>query len=184
MKKFTKHVKSTSIKRNLPLQIEKPSFSKKQSKSFSPYKACNTVKHLICVTPDGMICYLTKAFGGRSSDLAITKACKLQKALKKEYSVMADRGFKGIDTVLLQKGMQLFRPPSASSTSMSKAEVKLTKQIASLRIHVEWAINRIRNFNMCKPHVTLDHNSVKHIDDIVAIAAGLCNIQQELIKTN
>lgn len=202
MKKFLKYVKMKSIKTNLPLsfrrnyndigfildcfetQIERPSYSKKQAKSFSPYKACNTVKNLVCITPDGMICYLSKSFGGRSSDLAITTACKLQKALKKKLSVMADRGFKGIDTVLLQNGMKLFRPPSASSDkTMSKAEVRLTKQIASLRIHVERAINRVRSFNMCKPHVTLDHNLIKHIDDIVVIVGGLCNMQQQLIKS-
>lgn len=102
-----------------------------------------------------------------------------------EFSVMADRGFKGIETVLIQKGSKLFRPPSATKDQkMTKGEVKMTKQIASLRIHVERSINRIRDFKMCKPHVTLDTNLVKYIDEVVKIACGLSNIQQQLIKTN
>lgn len=94
---------------------------------------------------------------------------------------MADRGFKGIETVLLQKGYKLFRPPA--SQPMMKKDVRLTKQIPSLPIHVERAINRVRDFNMCKPHVTLDNKFIKYIDDIVKIACGLSNIQQQLIKT-
>lgn len=194
-----KYVKPGSIKRNLPLsfrqnfykvgfiidcfeiQIERPSRPTKQAKSFSKYKGCNTIKYLLCVTPDGMICYVSKGFGGRSSDLAITTACKLNKSLRAKFSVMADRGFKGVESVLLQKGSKLYRPPSASNSKMSKAEVKLTKQIASLRIHVERAIKRIRDFSMCKPHVTLHTSLVKHVDD--TIACGLSNIQQQLIKT-
>lgn len=202
IKKFLKYVKPASIKRNLPLsfrrnfsrigfildcfeiQIERPSKPKKQSKSFSQYKGCNTIKYLVCVTPDGMICYISKGFGGRSSDLAITTASKLRKALRAKFSVMADRGFKGIESVLLQKGSKLYRPPSTSNGKMSKPDVKLTKQIASLRIHVERAINRIRDYKMCKPHVAVDNNLVKHIGDVVNIACGLSNIQQQLIKTN
>lgn len=66
---------------------------------------------------------------------------------------------------------------------MMKKDVRLTKQIPSLPIHVERAINRVRDFNMCKPHVTLDNKFTKYIDDIVKIACGLSNIQQQLIKT-
>ncbi|KAJ6647924.1 hypothetical protein Bhyg_03148 [Pseudolycoriella hygida] len=128
--------------------------------------------------------FISKSFGGRSSDLAITTACKLQKSLRQKYSVMADRGFKGIHTILLQKGFKLFRPPSSSGAKMTKAEVKVTKQIASLRIHVERSINRIRKFSMCKPHVTLNHNLIKYFDNVVLIAAGLSNVQTQLIKTN
>lgn len=202
LKKFMKCIKPASIKRNLPLsfrrnykdigfildcfeiQIEKSNSPKKQSKSWSTYKSCNTVKYLICVTPDGLISYVSLGYGGRSSDLVITTGCKLQKVLRANLSVMADRGFKGIETVLLQKGSKLFRPPSKTSQQMTKKDVRLTKQIASLRIHVERAISRVRDFNMCKPHVTLDNKLTKYIDHVVKIACGLSNIQQQLIKTN
>lgn len=120
VKKFIKYAKPTSIRRNLPMsfrrnfsrvgfildcfenQIERPSWPKKQSKTFSKYKGCNTIKYLLCVTPDWLICYVSKGFGGRSSDLAITTACKLHKSLRAKMSVLADRGFKGIESVLLK----------------------------------------------------------------------------------
>ncbi|KAG4076576.1 hypothetical protein HA402_005970 [Bradysia odoriphaga] len=201
LKKFMKYAKPKTIKRNLPIsfrrnldgigaildcfeiQIERPSKPKKQAKSWSPYKSCNTVKYLVCVTPDGLIYYVSCGYGGRSSDLIITTSCKLHKSLKSKYIVMADRGFKGIENFLIKKGSKLFRPPSATSSQMSKRDVKLTKQIASLRIHVERSIGRIRDFNMCKPHVTLDAKLVKHINIVVKIACGLANLQHLLIKT-
>lgn len=201
--KFLKYMRPQSIKRNMPLgfrrnynqigfildcfeiQIEKPTLiPTKQAQSYSSYKACNTVKYLACVTPDGLFCYVSRAYGGRTSDIAITTCSKFRKVLRKKFPVMADRGFKGIESFLIQNGTKLFRPPSVTSEKMTKAEVRLTKQIASLRIHVERAINRVRDFNMCKPHVTLDSNLVKCIDSVVKIACGLSNVQQQLIKTN
>lgn len=116
--------------------------------------------------------------------MAITTCSKLKKTFRAKFFVLADRGFKGIESYLIQNGTKLFRPPSVTSEKMTKAEVRVTKQIASLRIHVDRAINRVRDFNMCKPHVTLDVNLVKHIDSVVKIACGLSNIQQQLIKTH
>lgn len=76
LKKFLKYAKVKSIKRNLPIsfrrnykhvgfildcfetQIERPSLPKKQAKSYSKYKCCNTLKNLLAVTPDAPICYV------------------------------------------------------------------------------------------------------------------------------
>lgn len=115
--KFLKYMKPQSIKRKMPLgfrrnynqiglildcfeiQIEKLSLASKQSKSYSKYKSCNTVKYLACITPDGLFCYVSRGFGGRTSDMAIITCSKLKKTFRAK--VLADRGFKGIESYLI-----------------------------------------------------------------------------------
>ena len=58
---------------------------------------------------------------------------------------MADRGFQ-IQEDLLLRYCNLQVPPGARTNSQTtKKEVKKTKEFANLRIHVERAINRIKN---------------------------------------
>ena len=69
-----------------------------------------------------------------------------------------------------------------TGAKMSKVEAKLTKQIASLRIHIERVIRRLREFRMLKPHACINTKYVKVLDDIIIIACALINTQDSLIK--
>ena len=64
---------------------------------------------------------------------------------------------------------------------MSNENVINTKRIASLRIHVERSIGKIRNFSILKTHSILPSSAFTNIDDFLIIAA-LSNIQTNLIK--
>lgn len=96
---------------------------------------------------------------------------------------MADRGFKHIEQYVKKSGITLVRPPSVEKGSqMTKSEAKETKQIASLRIHIERVIRRVREFYMLRPHACLNFNFVKILDDVIIIACALINLQDSLIK--
>lgn len=104
--------------------------------------------------------------------------------LPEKCALMADRGFKQIQSILDKKNIELVRPPSVLSQQKSKKEeVLLTKRIASLRIHVERVIRRIREFSLLEAHSTLDHNIMPYIDSVIIIAAALINLQDPVIKT-
>uniref|UniRef100_A0A8D8QTW0 THAP-type domain-containing protein n=1 Tax=Cacopsylla melanoneura TaxID=428564 RepID=A0A8D8QTW0_9HEMI len=108
------------IKRNLPIafranfsnvqsiidcfeiQIEKPSDPTFQALTWSDYKKCNTLKYLISSTPDGFINFISKGYGGRASDVQIVEDSKYLEMLKPNMCVMADRGFKSLDAVLVK----------------------------------------------------------------------------------
>lgn len=93
----------------------------------------------------------------------------------------ADRGFKHIASTLLEKNCILVRPPTVlSDAKISKADVKLTKQIASLRIDIERII-RIREFYMLKPHPCINTRLIAVLNDAVLIAAALVNLQEPII---
>ncbi|GBP30849.1 hypothetical protein EVAR_91590_1 [Eumeta japonica] len=122
-------------------------------------------------------------YGGRITDTCLVEQCDFIRCLQPGMYVMADRGFKHVEQYLRKEGVQLVRPPSVTTgAKLSKSEVRETKQIASLRIHVERVIRRLREFNMLKPHACVNHNLVKVLDDVITIACGLVNIQDSLIK--
>jgi hypothetical protein len=165
------------------IQIEKASNPVMQSRSWSQYKSCNTLKYLIACCPNGFISFISKGIGGRVSDKAITELSRFADILPPRAVVLADRGFKGIETLLSQRHVKLLRPPSVSSKETpTKMEVIQTKVIASLRIHVERVIRRIREFAFLKPHSVVNHNHVKYVDEAVLIACGLVNLQGNIIK--
>ncbi|XP_046976563.1 uncharacterized protein LOC124542681 isoform X1 [Vanessa cardui] len=167
----------------LEIEVQKPSKSVNQALTWSDYKKTNIIKYLISCTPNGLVNYVSPGFGGRTTDTCLVESCDFVHTLEKGMCIMADRGFKHVEQFLLKSGVQLVRPPSVQSgVKLSKLEAKLTKQIASLRIHVERVIRRLREFNMLKPYACVNINFLKILDDIVTIACALINLQDSLIK--
>lgn len=119
-----------------------------QSLTFSNYKNHNTIKFLIGITPAGAISYVSEAWGGRVSDRQLTEECGLLDLLEPGDSVMADKGFTIAD-LLEKRGCTLNIPPFRGNTiQFTTEDVHETQEIASLRIHVERKIGRVKNFHI------------------------------------
>lgn len=165
------------------IEIQKPTDAFYQALTWSDYKKCNTAKYYIVVTPCGLCIFISQGYGGRASDLSIIQNCGFLKVIPKGSVVMADRGFKGIDEELHNIGCELFRPPSVeANVQLSEADVILTKEIASLRIHVERAIERIRNFRFLDKHACVNSYLMDCLDDAVTVVAAITNLQSPIIK--
>lgn len=94
---------------------------------------------------------------------------------------MADRGFT-IRDILNNVGVELNIPPFLENRGQLPAsEVKAGRQIASLRIHVERAIGRIKNYRILKG--TLPLSLARLVNQIVCICAWLTNFQTVLVPT-
>ena len=127
--------------------IEKPANPDVQASTWSNYKSTNTLKLLVGVTPNGVISFLSNLWGGRISDKELTKRSKLLEKLEHGDSIMADRGF-DIGSVM-PEGTNVNIPPFLGSRPQFEAdELVATRRIASLRIHVERAMERIKNFRI------------------------------------
>nr|XP_018912003.1 PREDICTED: uncharacterized protein LOC109040488 isoform X1 [Bemisia tabaci]XP_018917656.1 PREDICTED: uncharacterized protein LOC109044404 isoform X1 [Bemisia tabaci] len=160
------------------IHIQQLSDPEHQSLTWSEYKKNNTVKYLVSTTPDGFINFISKGYGGRASDSEIVSQSGLLDMLQKNTVVMADRGFKQIEVELHKRNCSLIRPPSVEGgVKMSKDEIKETKIIASLRIHVERVIGRLRGYALLDPRACFNHNFIGIIDHAVIIAAALSNLQ-------
>ncbi|KAL4717677.1 hypothetical protein ACJJTC_000826 [Scirpophaga incertulas] len=165
------------------IEIQKPSKAVNQSLTWSEHKKANTLKYLMSCTPDGLINYISPGYNGRISDVQLVEQCNFLDLIPSESFILADRGFKHLEQLLLKKHIKLIRPPSvASGEKLSKNQVRETKQIASIHIHIDRVIRRIREFAMLKLHSILNTNLLSVIDDILIIACALINLQDDLIK--
>ena len=128
------------------LFLETPSDLQLQSSTWSSYKHHNTAKFLIAWTPNGSISYVSPLYVGSISDVELTLVSGFLEKLegKPGVSVMADRGFT-IQDQLNALGIKLNSPPFMEGRRQLPAEeVRKGRKIASLRIHVERAIGRIK----------------------------------------
>ena len=122
--------------------IEKPKNPDAQAATWSTYKNPNTSKFLIGITPNGVPSYISDVYGGRISDKELLKRSGLCSLQGEGDSIMADRGFLIED--LLPKNVSLNMPPFLKEREqLEPIEIVETRRIASVRIHVERAIEDI-----------------------------------------
>ena len=161
--------------------IETPSDLHMQSSTWSQYKHHNTVKFLVACTPNGAICYISQVYVGSISDVELTRICGLLTKLKDKpgISIMADRGFT-IKDLLKEINIGLNIPPFLDGKKqLSPAEIEKGRKIASLRIHVERAIGRIKLFSILKGTIPL--SMARITNQIVFVCAFLTNFQPALV---
>lgn len=59
------------------IRTERPSNLKARAQAFSHYEGTHTMKYLTGITPQGVISFISKGWGGRASDKHITENCGL-----------------------------------------------------------------------------------------------------------
>lgn len=159
---------------------EMPSSLLLNSELFSSYKNHVTLKGLVGISPSGAITFVSQLYTGSISDREIVvRSGLLSQAFDDGDSVMADKGFQIQD--ILPLGVTLNIPPFLGGDSqMSAEDVVRTQQIASLRIHVERAINKIKNFRIWQRVVPLSLFGV--VNQMWSVYAFMCNVHDPLIS--
>ena len=162
------------------IRCQLPNSLQLNSELFSNYKHHTTLKGLIGISPGGAITFISQLYTGSITDREIVlRSGLLDLPLEENDSIMADKGFTIQD--LLPLGVFLNIPPFLGSSSQMPAEdVVLTQEIASLRIHVERAINKIKNFHIWDGVVPLHQFTV--VNQMWAVCAILCNSQPNIIS--
>ena len=147
------------------LFVQTPSSLLLQSQCYSSYKSNTTLKGLIGVPPYGAISFVSSLYSGCISDKEITRASGILDLLQPGDSVMADKGF-DIEDLLRAKGVLLNIPPFlGGNDQFTVQDVLQTKAIANLRIHVERAIRRVKEYHLfdCDIHYQFLVQSLKCI---------------------
>lgn len=159
------------------LFIENPSDFRVQSDTYSSYKSHNTAKGLIGVTPNGFVSLVSDLAPGRVSDKVITNESGLYSKLQPGDSVMADRGFL-IEQSLQEIGVGLNIPPFMRGKSqLSTEDEQMTREIASLRVHVERVIGGIKQNRILK--YVFPNSMSDLLEPIWKICCLLSNFQHE-----
>ena len=158
--------------------IEMPSNPTAQQLTFSNYKNHNTLKALVGITPSGAVCFVSDLYGGNISDKKLTVECGILKLFECGDSIMADRGFTIED--ILPLGVSLNVPPRMNeSGQLTDNERTATRRIASVRIHVERAIERIKNYQLLHIIPNSMHNSA---NQLFFVCAMLTNFLLPLVE--
>ena len=122
------------------IKVCKPSSLRARSKCFSTYKNITTAKGLLRIAPSGVPVFISDLYTGSISDTDMRRQSESLELLEKGDDCMADRGFK-IKNLLDPIEETLNIPPFLSEKGQFCEEVETTQSIASVRIHVERAIN-------------------------------------------
>lgn len=166
-------------------RVEQPKNVDERIFLYSNYKKGYTVKLLVGCAPNGMITFVSKCYGGRTTDAQITVKSGFLDLLETDDVILADKGFPDIETILDEhgRGVLIVMPPFAHDniTQFSAQEVAETYKVARLRIHVERVIQRIRIYQIVsKFPISL----LNHCDKIVFMACALTNLQPAIIQDN
>ena len=170
---------------------ERPRKLMARSQTYSNYKSHNTVKVLIGVTPHGTISFISRAWGGRTSDKHLTEHCGLLKLLTPGDEVLADRGFTVEESVGIHCAKLVIHPFTRGRKQLPRLEVDKGRRIARVRIHVERVIGMLRQkytfLQSTLPISLLMHDGdTRHsqIDKIITVCAALCNCCKSVVPKN
>ena len=152
--------------------IEQPSSPAAQQQTFSSYK---NHKVLIGITPSGAISFVSKLYGGSISDCELMIQSGILDLLEPGDSVMADKGFTIAD--LLAARVNLNIPPTKTQDQLSEKDLITTRRIASVRIHVERAIRRVKSFKILE---TIPNCMAGIADQIFFVCSFLSNFHKPL----
>jgi hypothetical protein len=134
---------------------------------------------LLGISPNRFPSFVSNLYAGRVSDKKITSDCGILKLLEPGDQIMADRGF-DIEGDL-PAGVILNIPAFMNGQDqLSKEDEILTRRIASVRVHVERAIARIKSFRIMQQVFPL--KSVEHLDKIWTICSYVSLFMPPLIS--
>ncbi|XP_052802920.1 uncharacterized protein LOC128233081 [Mya arenaria] len=171
--------------------IERPSRLEARAETWSSYKHHHTVKFLIGITPQGTVCFVSKAWGGRTSDKHLTENCGFLFKIMPGDLVLADRGFDIGASVGSHAGHVHIPAFTRGQNQLSAADIETTRKLANVRIHVERVIGLVRQkytfligvipirFLMQK-----DENDVSTIDKIALICCALINFNDSIVAVD
>ena len=170
--------------------IEKPSDLLARAKTYSQYKSHNTAKVLLGITPQGTISYVSKPYGGRTSDVFLTEHCGILKNLLPGDVVLADRGFTIGDSVGLYCAELKIPEFTKGKAQLSQKHVEATKSIASVRIHVERVIGLLRNKYTILQNILPNKMIMRKLDgtctltEMLIVCSAICNLCDSVVPVN
>lgn len=144
----------------------------------SSYKSHTTYKGNVVISPSGEIIHISSLFEGSISDKELVRQSGLLPLLQPGDQIMADKGFV-IQDLLTPLGCSVVMPSFLSSKQQfSKGELQDSKKIHNLRVHVERAIRRVKEFHFFDKVIPL--TMAGSINQIWTVACLITNFQGPL----
>ena len=168
--------------------LEKASDHEARSQTYSSYKSRNTLKYLIGIAPQGVITFISKGWGGRVSDKHLTENSGFLQKLLPGDLVLADRGFDIEESVAMYRATLAIPAFTRGKQQLSKREVESTRELASVRIHVERVIGTLRQkYTILNGPVEIPFTNnditcnLTTFDKIVMVSCALNNLCESVV---
>lgn len=97
--------------------------------TWSDYKHHHTLTLLVSIMPCGSFNFVSDAWGGWASDLAISRQSRFYDILEYRDEVMADKRFSIAEDLLIRHALQHIPSGKRGSEQMQKKDVVKTKEI-------------------------------------------------------
>ncbi|PFX26981.1 RNA-directed DNA polymerase from mobile element jockey [Stylophora pistillata] len=129
------------------IKVQAPSSLVLNSEMYPSHESHTTYQGNVVISPSGEIIHTSSLFEGSISDKELIKQSSLLPLLQPGDQIMADKGFV-IQDILTPLGCSVVMPSFLSSKQQfSKGELRESKKIHILRVHVERAIRRVEEFH-------------------------------------
>ena len=160
--------------------METPSDLCMQSSTWSQYKHHNTAKFLVACTPNGAVSFVSPVFVGSISDIELTRESGLLTTLqdKPGISIMAEVSLSRTCWRTLESSWTshyLWR----DALSYLPKKFQEGRWIASVRIHVERAIGRMKNFAILQGTFPISMSRI--INQVVCVCVFLTKFMPALV---
>jgi len=164
------------------IAVQAPSSLVLRSELYSSYKGRTILKCLVGVTPSGAVSFVSSLYAGSISDKHITQVSGILDLLESDDVVMADKGFL-IQDMLQKLNCSLVMPHFlAKKGQFTEQEAKYNKLISNLRVHVERANRRFKEYHLFDTSIPL--NLAGSVNQLWTVACLLTNFQGPLIVSN
>ena len=170
------------------LFIEKPSNLLAKSCTWSQNKHYNTAKYLISITPQGVISFVSKGWGGRVSDRHITENSSFLHNMLPGDVVLADREFNVADCLGAVRATLYIPAYTKGKDQLTAFKVEQTRNIANVRIHVERVIGCVwQRFTILSATGVLPKelcykkDGIVMLDAIIRVCCTLNNMSEGII---
>jgi hypothetical protein len=152
-----------------------------QRSTYSTYRGGYTLKGLVCISPNGAIVWMSDLFPGGISDKDIVQKCGILSTLNAGDLILADKGF--LISCIMPPGVSVNIPSFLDSQTkqFTRQQITWSRNISRFRIHVERAIQRLKEFDILKC-LPAQHRCIAHI--IFQVCGTLVNMQYPLLKDN
>lgn len=175
---FQEHRDTRVILDCTQIEIQRPQDLTSRILSYSNYKKMYTAKVLIGETPGGLISFLSKSYGGRASDVHITKDSGVIRLCSQVMdTVMVDCGFL-IDDLCTAANVKIVKPPFLRGKApYSEAEASDNIAIARARVHIKRGIQRMKRFKVLKK---INLELLPCVDQVLTVIAGVVNLSKQI----
>ena len=138
------------------------------------------MKALIGITPTGATAFASELYPGSISDKKIVKRSGFLNILQPGDEIMADKGFTIKDELASVQATFVMLNFLQARKQFTKDEAEYNKRVASLRVHVERCMERIKNWHILDRRIPVSLAPVA--SDIVIVLSAFTNFSPPLIS--